>query len=41
MNFIYSLQSVNVATIMLDAAKTKRHQAMKSLEKIGKKTVDC
>jgi len=30
-------QSVNVATMMLDAAKTKRHQAMESLEKIGKK----
>ena len=30
-------QSGNVATMMLDAAKAKRHQAMESLEKIGKK----
>ena len=30
-------QSVNVATMMLDAAKTKCHQAMESLKKIGKK----
>ena len=30
-------QTVNVATIMLDTAKTKRDQAMQSLEKIGRK----
>ena len=30
-------QTVNVATIMLDTAKTKRDQAMQSLEKIGQK----
>ena len=30
-------QSVNVATMMLDTAKTKRDQAMQSLQKIGEK----
>ena len=30
-------QSVNAATMMLDAAKTKCHQAMESLEEIRKK----
>lgn len=30
-------QTVNVATMMLDTAKTKRDQAMQSLEKIGQK----
>ena len=30
-------QSVNVATMMLDTAKTKRDQAMQSLQKIGDK----
>ena len=30
-------QTVNVATTMLDTAKTKRDQAMQSLEKIGQK----
>ena len=30
-------QTVNVATMMLDTAKTKRDQAMESLEKIGQK----
>ncbi|PFX12498.1 hypothetical protein AWC38_SpisGene23539 [Stylophora pistillata] len=32
-----NIQIVNVATMMLDTAKTKRDQAMQSLEKIGKK----
>ena len=30
-------QTVNVASMMLDTAKTKRDQAMQSLEKIGQK----
>ena len=30
-------QTVNVATMMLDNTKTKRKQAMQSLEKIGQK----
>ena len=30
-------QTVNVATMMLDTAKTKRDQAVQSLEKIGQK----
>ena len=30
-------QNVNVATMMLDTAKTKRDQAMQSLQKIGEK----
>ena len=30
-------QTVNVATMMLDTAKTKRDQAVQSLQKIGQK----
>ena len=30
-------QTVNVATMMLDSAKTRRDQAMQNLEKIGQK----
>lgn len=32
-----NIQTVNVATVMLDTAKTKWGQAMQSLEKIGQK----
>ena len=34
---VVNKQTVNVATMMLDTDKTKRDQAMQSLEKIGQK----
>ena len=37
----FNKQTVNLATVMLDTAKTKRDQAMQSLEKIGQNRKFC